>query len=331
MTNTPLKNSLVTTEYFWSVLKGLNAVTTSCDIEEFLERTGASFSEFHEVCEFMKNIDFPFALENVGDKTHLVPTRDWLTVNMDFSLIDWLAMQATFSEAQFNGNNPAFSTLNEKLNSIAEYYPDFDIVSALESYWQKAKSMNEVPSEYESFFSTLQDAISTGVGLDIKTHSGRTMVVYPHQVVYLEGVLSIVAEDCDDRCLVFLGLNEIERVGAYDEEYSPNFSSIEVKDFISAMRVVTGDEVRLVLKVQAEKHIELNPKFHFLGNPYITQNFDGDIIWAASVEVSNELFEWLYEIREGVEILDPGHLKSDFAAYCATRYSDDMTEFKKVA
>ena len=52
-----------------------------------------------------------------------------------------------------------------------------------------------------------------------------------------------------------------------------------------------------------------------MGTPYRTSNMNGDIIWAASVEISEPLMEWLYQVKNNVEILDPAFLKEKFKEY----------------
>ena len=94
-----------------------------------------------------------------------------------------------------------------------------------------------------------------------------------------------------------------------------------VDDFINAIRAVAGSEERMVLKVKNAETVDLRPPYHFLGNPYMTSNMNGDLIWAASVEMSDDLLEWLYQIKDSVEILDPEHLKDRFEEYQLQRHA----------
>ena len=56
-----------------------------------------------------------------------------------------------------------------------------------------------------------------------------------------------------------------------------------------------------------------------MADPYITTNMDGHVIWAASVEVSDELFEWLYELGDKVEILDPTSIKETYLQFLQSK------------
>jgi len=110
-------------------------------------------------------------------------------------------------------------------------------------------------------------------------------------------------------------------------EYKPHYGPVEINQFISMVRSLSGKEERLVLKIISPGQVELSPKYHFLGNPYVTLNYQGAMIWAATVEKGPELFNWLYSIRSSIEILDPSDLASEFSDYC--RRNEENT--KKIA
>ena len=116
--------------------------------------------------------------------------------------------------------------------------------------------------------------------------------------------------------MLAINVNEILSLSFHEDiNYELNFSPIEIEDFISAFRSVASNEERLVMKILTPESVDLNPPYHFLGNPYITSSADGDLIWAASVEVSDELYDWLGEIHEYVEIVDPEGVKMGLEEY----------------
>ena len=93
----------------------------------------------------------------------------------------------------------------------------------------------------------------------------------------------------------------------------------ELNDFIQALRTVSGSEERLVLKMKDQNKQEFKTGYHFMADPYITTNMDGDVIWAASVELSDELYEWLYQLGDKVEILDPTSIRDGYANYLCSK------------
>ncbi len=150
----------------------------------------------------------------------------------------------------------------------------------------------------------------------IETPTKKIMNLIPCKLAFLEGELALVAEETHDHGLIALPLSEIINIKKSDKIKTARAGSHEVTEFISALREMSDNETRLVLKIKDPQNNKILPDYHFLGKPYLVTNPDGDLIWAAWVEPSNELFDWLYEMRHKVEILEPGELVLDFAAFC---------------
>ena len=158
------------------------------------------------------------------------------------------------------------------------------------------------------------------------------MDIYPHNLIYLDGELSLVGEDLHDRSLIYFQMGEIAKVKRSGEQsYKKNFSDYEIGEFISSVRRLGDGEARLILKVFSQNNINLNPKYLFLGHTYMTSNSGGEYIWAASVEPSIELYEWLWSIRDKVEIVDPGFIKEEFARYCMMLEQGARNSLKKAS
>jgi hypothetical protein len=45
-------------------------------------------------------------------------------------------------------------------------------------------------------------------------------------------------------------------------------------------------------------------------------NPEGENIWAATIEPSNAIFEWIMELGSDVEILSPNTFKEKYLKYC---------------
>lgn len=150
----------------------------------------------------------------------------------------------------------------------------------------------------------------------LETPTKKIMSLIPCKIAFLEGELSLVAEATHEHGLMALPLKEIINIKKSEKVKSARASSHEIAEFISALREMSETETRLVLKIKDPHQNKLLPDYQFLGKPYLVTNPDGDLIWAAWVEPSQELFDWLYEMRHTVEILEPGELVLDFAAFC---------------
>ncbi|MFN8371132.1 MAG: WYL domain-containing protein [Bacteriovoracaceae bacterium] len=167
-----------------------------------------------------------------------------------------------------------------------------------------------------------ESAIKNKNMVQIKTQKGEKLIIYPHKIVYLDGVLSIIGESHKKKLLNYFGLQKIVDIeGCTDPiDYKPIYSQMEINEFVQQLRKINGNEVRLVLKIYGKDKVELSPPFHYLGNPFVTLNPEGDMIWAASVEPCDELFIWLSTLGGNVEILDPESFKKDFLQFCVNKY-----------
>lgn len=164
-----------------------------------------------------------------------------------------------------------------------------------------------------------------GVQLLFKNKESKSLNIFPHKVVFIDGELFLIGEDISIRCLVSISLESLERAESVNVDYDLNFSKYEVDDLIMSIRFVSGNEERIILKIHDSEGIDLSPKYHFFGNPYLTTNSDGMIIWAGSVEVSEKLFDWIYNLGLKIEILDPSSFKYEYEMYKEKRVKKEAS------
>ena len=162
----------------------------------------------------------------------------------------------------------------------------------------------------------IEEALLGKDTLLIECTSGKLWSLIPCKLTFLEGELTLIAEETHDHSLMSLQLSEMRNIKAAAKAKSPRAGVHEVADFIHALRSMSEAEMRLVLKIKHPAQFHLRPEYQFLGKPALITNPDGDVIWAAWVEPSDELFEWLSTMDEHVEILEPGDFVLDYAAYC---------------
>jgi hypothetical protein len=153
--------------------------------------------------------------------------------------------------------------------------------------------------------------------------NGKVIHVYPHRLAYIDGRLNLIAEVCSLRGLNSFNVSEIAQFKKTRRKYEPNFTKKAVDHFMAQIRAVNGNEVRLVLKVVSGSNISLLPQYHYFRRPYVAANSQGDLIWGGWVEISPELFKWLYEIRSKINILDPESVRKAFQRYCQRLQAQD--------
>jgi hypothetical protein len=168
----------------------------------------------------------------------------------------------------------------------------------------------------ENFVKQIQFDIIRSRSLQLQFKNEKQCDLFPHRVVYLDGILSVVGEDTQSKILKFFPMSEIIEVNEVEYVYQPNLTTIEVSEFINDLRLINGRQERLILKFHAMDKVDVLPEFHYLHNPYITSNAEGDMIWAATLEMCDDIFLWLYKMRDHIEILDPGFVRKEFVLYC---------------
>jgi hypothetical protein len=320
--------SKIFNDRFWKILRELEATTTPISLKNWAfehELDDVGPSEISEVISFLANFDYRIRFE----EGMLYPPTNSKRIEFSLSLSEWLALQAHFPLLeQFSGQS-VHETLVNKLAELEEEYRAFDLFATLKHEEEKQTVIQRMQGEGSGIIEKIEASLKDGLILRASLKENRSASVFPHRLVYLEGTLSIVGEDAHDRTLISLEVDKIEDILLEKySDYIPNFSAREVDDFIYAIRAIVGSEERLVLKVKNAERIDLSPRYHFLGNPYMTTNFNGEMIWAASVEMTNDLFDWLYEIKDDVEILDPEEIREQFKSYAKSK---DAAAYKKAS
>lgn len=305
--------SLIFKESFWNFLSEYEGLKVACPLEKFLERLGISPQEFGPIRSFLEVLGLEIHTNLEGD---LLPLARAKRIHFDLSFSEWLAMQAHFLDTT---QQPQASNkiVKQKIEETLETCGELNLAQALYELQCKNEFIANNYSQHQGLLMTLEESASDKNICEVVLGDQKVLDLFIHRIVFLDGELCVVAEDCTDRCLVYLEMNGIRGIKKIvDHDYSQNFSAVEVNDFIFAIRSISGNEERLVIKIKNQNKVDLTPPYHFLGNPYITSNMEGDLIWAASVETSPELFHWLSSMEGDIEILDPPHVKEDFQAYC---------------
>ncbi len=173
-------------------------------------------------------------------------------------------------------------------------------------------------NEYRELAKDFQIAVEGGRVIRCIFLDNSIMDILPWRVLFMNESIGIIGEDTESKKILSIELNQIKDIEIQDDAYTSMYARLEIEEFIHAMRVVEGSDERLILKINHGKSITLPSNLMFLGHPYTTTNQYGDIIWAASVERSIYLMEWLYSNRDNIEILDPSTIIEEFHNFCTT-------------
>ena len=294
---------------FWKFLVSLEELKEKKEVILFCSSLCIDEETLQTYCEFLKSFD----IKLTKDEQFIYPLKDPCRIRVEFSLSEWLSLEAVLYEQRAKDTavyynkilSTKFKTV-QRLNKHASMFID----------QPSAASLGVSYNQLESFKKRIDYFISHRKLMKISFVNSNSCELLPHRQVFLDGILCVVGENLKDKTLCYFAVEEVSDIDELSQQYEPNLSQIEVNEFICHLRMVNGKEERLVLKIYSQEEADLLPAHHFLGNPFVTSNTEGDIIWAATLEMCDDVYHWLWQMRDRVEILDPGHIRKEFAHYC---------------
>jgi hypothetical protein len=303
-------DSLFFNDKFWKLLSFIESHPhKTCSVNQIASELEIDSKELTDYFSFLGLFQLNIDIFKKNNEI-LVEIGELKPIKFDLSISEWLSLQGHFPLLEgFTGKK--FNTLlKEKLHIIEEQNIGTSLYDALEI----ENELHESRQDNSVSFSIIIEEINQAQNIAELTLIGNKYVeVYPHKLVHIDGTLNMIGEEVGDGCLVHIPISNIESVIETSKgQYSPHYSVHEINDFILALRTVSGSEERLVLKVKDQENQEFETGYHFMADPYITTNMEGDVIWAASVEVSEKLYEWLFQLGDKIEILDPSSIKEGY-------------------
>jgi hypothetical protein len=167
----------------------------------------------------------------------------------------------------------------------------------------------------------VEQALLDGKWLSVKEKkTNQSRIILPKKILFLEGILSLIAETKEDKILLSFPLNELKIIHLLSLDQNSTFQSSDVESFIRGVRELADSEERLILKITEPENLNLHPEFQFLAKPFIVANPMGVIIWAAYVEPGPQLFDWIISLGDKVEVLDPPSFKQNFEIYSREKF-----------
>ncbi len=292
--------SVIDDKKFWQAIEFLTKLNEKESFSGLCFKLNVTPFYLKSILNFLNEVNYHIELEQQGEDYLLSPPENPPQFEIKFSLSEWLMFQAHF---------PAMSSLFDK-----PYHNEFaKTLSRLEDDFQKSdlfgplNVINHVnKSDYLKVkIETIEKAILLKSCMHIILAKGKILEVFPHKLIHLDSYLSIVGEDISDNCLSNLRVTELQDVTISETKYNPVYSDFEVDSFITSLRSMADNTVRLILRIHSESEINLNPKYQFLDNSTIVMSPDGDKIWAATVEINEDILNWLFENKDILSVAAP--------------------------
>jgi hypothetical protein len=313
------EHQLILNDSFWKFLVSLEEIKEKKDKAVFCSTLNLTEEVLQQFIGFLNQMD----VMCTSDDKYIYPLKDKCRIKMEFSLVEWLALQASVEDGA--GFNHYYQKIIQNKVSVAQ--------KAFEQFslFRKPENVKVQASDVANLKKRIDYDISNMKAIKLHFFNSKECVIFPHRLVFLDGTLCVIGESINDKVLLYFGIEDVKNIEEFKVDYKPNLSQIEVNEFICHLRLITGKEERLVLKVYSQYEADLLPSHHFLGNPFVTSNTEGDMIWAATIEMCDDVFHWLFTMKDRVEILDPGHIRKEFAHYCELKKENAGSGMKKVS
>lgn len=302
------EHQMILKDSFWKFLVSLEELSERKEKTKFCASIEIDVEALEEFKIYLSRYEINFEM----DDCFIYPIKDKSKIKIEFSLSEWLALQATFQEvaAEPKSLKHYFQRIvRNKMTLLQNAHEQFNL-------FRKPVNVAINFQEFENLKKKIDHVVCYQKPINLHFFNSKACQVFPHRLVYLDGILCVVGESLKDKTLVYFGLEDIKNVEVIELAYEANLSQIEINEFISHLRLINGKEERLVLKIYSQYETDLLPSHHYLGNPFVTSNVDGDMIWAATLEMCEDIYQWLYLMKDRVEVLDPGHVAREFAQYC---------------
>ncbi len=286
---------------FWQVVQTIFK-QRRVHIPEFCEQMEISQGTFEGYKLFFRNIGVKVIKDTVKVFEVEIPE-----IEFSMSLYHWVLFQAHFPFLTYAQDAPFYNEFTSALAGLENKFEQSDLFSAIRLFENYKHSFEEITS-------TIYQGIDQKRSIELKVRNSSYEGVC-HKILYLENDLVVITESVEDGSLSTIPLSSIEDYKLGDSHKSCLHGQ-DVEDFIKGVREIAESDIRLILKSGIPKDFYSVPDHHYFGSPCLITNPKGEFIWAASVEVHDDVFEWVSELGEGVEVLEPLSFKKQYLNYC---------------
>jgi hypothetical protein len=307
---------------FWKLLNSVLLLKEKRPCSEICEEFDVTESQLHAILNMLVKMDVHIEKELDNDElVSIGPAQAMPMVKFEMPLNVWLQFQAHFPLFSQCEEKPYHSTVKNQLAKIESDHYLFDIyqhIKNLDYAWSDKDPLETFATQLtasKELLGFIDECTLEGRSLNISFQS-KKIKVFPWMVIHIEGKLCLVGELHSEKCLMYLPIDEMSAAFESEDKWKPNFTKMEVEEFIKGIRDIAGDEIRLILKLKSLANFDTKLIENNVNRPVMVVNSRGEHIWAGSVEPNEDVYKWVATLENNVEILDPEKFKLDFLAYC---------------
>lgn len=310
------KKSLISEHKFWNVVDTILDIRLKKPLNELLEDLKINRFEFNCFFTFFKDLGVEINLELLDEVTYVAVKAD-KKINFEMSIGQWLKFQAHFPVIE----NLKLEPYSEEITSLiskTEKHNQKDLfysLSNLEQILSESKELSLCDSLKKKHISLIEESIVKSTRIEMYIEE-KLVPIAPHRLMSISKKLHLVYEIEDQNILDVIEIDEISSMAMSSKKATYVFNSTEIDHFIKNIRDLDYHEERLVLKVKEFHNFNRELKNEFFRNEVMVQSYGGDHIWAASVEVNDNILNWIFEQGQSIEIISSEYIKKEYLKFC---------------
>lgn len=303
-------------EQFWKVVKAVFNESKPCKISELESKTGVKGHHLNSFISYLRDVGVGVEVfDQDGENWMHIPKKPKISFELD--LIEWLEVQSLLpwvSAIADQEKRVNMEQLFERLEKDQEGHDHFDAFQSLETKFHYLKSGHGI------VLRILEEQILKGGSVSIKLIEGEHIDIRPLKTVEISSELMVIAEDQTHKCLSCYGIAEISSVEVLERKYLSTYTNQEIKQFVGQLTSIDQEAIRLVLKFKNQDSEQfIHPPFDTYGRPFVISHKDDSFIWAATLDQSQEVFDWLFQFGDQVMVLGPEPFLKNYIEYCETK------------
>ncbi|MBT6325712.1 MAG: hypothetical protein HOJ35_07070 [Bdellovibrionales bacterium] len=219
---------------FWSICEYIQNIKSENEkIISICDELDIEKETFYKVISFLKNFDPKLQVVKLEGVEYLQSKMDKPEFNIKLNLPEWIAFRSGLSQFQDIQGLFGQKIVSNKLLEFEKGFNNCHFSKELDSFYLQEYKM----IQNKKLITELQYSLITPEIMSVKLIDQTLLNLYSHKLVSLDGGLSLVAEDVDNKCLTCLVVDDIGQVIESENLiYKPIYSIGEINEFVKSMR-----------------------------------------------------------------------------------------------
>lgn len=302
------KNSILSEEKFWFVVDYVLENVEEMSVSDLISDLKITKDQFNCFYTFFKDIGLDLTIEK-----NILSIKGKKDITFSMSLKNWLKLQAHFPAIDSLRNEPFHEDIGNYFSELEKEYEENDLFSSIDNL--EAVMPKNIRLAEESMIAFLEENI-VHENIILLEMNGIKHEVFPHRVISIGGSLELIYENIQNHTLDMVNCNLIQSFEISMSKSTSVFKKQELDNFIKNVRMLESNEERIILKVIDDSYFNTSISHEYFRNEVIVKNHLDQNIWSASIEVNDNICDWLFNLGESIEILGADNIKKAYLKFC---------------